>query len=390
MKSIRFLDRRSGYSLASIGLLLGMVAPSLVPVFATAGTLTNRSIAMDSSTADAAGAEYKVTFTTSDDTQTVAMDFCDDSPIAGIACNAPSGFSVASASAAFTSTGAANKPSGTVSVANASANHIEVAGTGASTGSGTFVFTLSGVHNPTAVGSFYARIYTYAGAEDYTDETHLGTTLDTGSVALATTNDVGITAAVRETMTFCVSKTAPTSNCGGTDNPSLTLGEGTAPNIALDSTHLSTGTNYAQISTNAASGAVVNLKSNRTGCGGLVRVGAANCDIKPSGVNTNGNAAIGSALFGLTVGTPASASGATNPSGTFQAAGSYNSSTYYMDYVTGDATGVTSPYGSPVLNTNSLPINNKNIPLTFGASVSNTTPAGLYSATLNMIATGTF
>jgi hypothetical protein len=369
-------------------MLLGMVVPALVPAFASAGNLTTRSIAMSTSAANAAGASYAVTFTPSGGSwQHLVIDWCDESPIIGAGtgtCSLPSGFD---ASSVTVSGGAAI---GTASLNGSStAGHTIIDGTAASTSTSPFTVTLTGVHNRTSAASFYARMYTYA-TVNYTATDNLGTTVDTGAVALATTNTVGISAAVRETMTFCVSKTAPTANCGGTDDPSLTLGEGTAPNIALDSTHLSTGTNYAQISTNAASGAVVNLKSNRTGCGGLVRVGVANCDIKPSGVNGNGNAAIGSALFGLTVGSPVDASGATNATGTFQAAGSYNSSDYYMDYVTGDATGVTSAYGSPVLDTNSLPINNKNIPLTFGASVSNTTPAGLYSATLNLIATGTF
>jgi len=31
-----------------------------------------------------------------------------------------------------------------------------------------------------------------------------------------------------------------------------------------------------------------------------------------------------------------------------------------------------------------------NVPITFGASISNTTPAGSYGATLGLIATGTY
>jgi len=388
MKSLRFLDRRAGYSLASIGMLLGVVVPSVIPAFASAATLTTRSIAMSSSVAAATGADYSVTFTPSGASwQHAVIDWCLDSPVIGQnTCTDPVGFD------AKTGVSISGGAIGTASI-NASSTRIHtiIDGTSASTSTSPTTFVLSGIHNPTAVGSFYARIYTYA-TVNYTDFDTLGTTVDTGAVALSTTDAVGVSAAVRETMTFCVSKSAPGVNCSGTDSPSLILGEGATDDLkALDSTHVSSGTNYAQISTNASSGAIVNLHNSTVGCGGLVRAGATNCDIKPSGVNSNGvlDSTGGLALFGVKLGTPSTL---TDGSGTFQAAAtsSYNASTYYMDYATGDTTGVTSTYGSPFLDTDSLPINNVNMPLTFGASVSNTTPAGLYKATLNLVATGKF
>jgi hypothetical protein len=60
-----------------------------------------------------------------------------------------------------------------------------------------------------------------------------------------------------------------------------------------------------------------------------------------------------------------------------------------MNFVDG-TTGVTSTYGDSLLDTANLPVNNKNVQITFGASVSNLTPAGLYSADLSLIATGKF
>jgi hypothetical protein len=61
-----------------------------------------------------------------------------------------------------------------------------------------------------------------------------------------------------------------------------------------------------------------------------------------------------------------------------------------MGYVSGDATGVTSTYGDPILDTAGAPVNNMGMPLTFGASAANDTAAGLYSADLSLIATGKF
>jgi len=166
------------------------------------------------------------------------------------------------------------------------------------------------------------------------------------------------------------------------------LGEGS--DKALASSAVSTDTNYVQLSTNAASGAIVNMKSNATGCGGMLRTSDTSaCDIGPA---ASGIAA-GQALFGVKLAAAGNAPNATTtPSGTLQPAGtsSYNTSTYFMDYVSGDATGVTSAYGSPILDTDGAPVDNKDMQMTFGASISNNTPAGTYKASLNLIATGKY
>lgn len=391
MKSVRFFDRRAGYSLGAIGLLLGMVLPGVFPAFASAANLTSRSITLSDSSAGAASVSYELKATT---TTAIAaaggmiIEFCDNNPLIGQTCNHPAGLSVASVSA---STGTATDIDTTTPGDNATIQWI-AGGSGLSAGAADITF--SGIHNPTATGTFYARVTTYAGAPDYTDAQNVGTVADQGEVALSTTSSVGVTAYVLESLSFCVANIAPTADCGGLSghNPSLTLGEAiSGGGTALDTGHLSTGTDYAQLSTNAGSGAVVNLKSSTTGCGGLVRAyGGANCDITAQATSGSSALAAGVPKFGLTVGSAASASGATTPSGTLQAINGYDATHYFIDYHSGDATGVTSTYGSGLFDTNSAPVNNKNIPFTFGASISNATPAGIYGATLNLVATGTF
>jgi hypothetical protein len=55
-----------------------------------------------------------------------------------------------------------------------------------------------------------------------------------------------------------------------------------------------------------------------------------------------------------------------------------------------DEANVKSTYGDPILDTNGTGVNNGNVKLTFGASISNTTPAGKYSNAYSLIATGKF
>lgn len=390
MKISRLLDRRAGFSIASFLLLAAMIAPSILPVFASAATLTARSVAMSSSATSAAGAQYTVSFGTSATTSAVIIDWCSDSPIIGVACTAPTGFNAGSATVAFTSAG--YKLAGTVSTTGTTAAHTVISGTTAASGAGTMTFTLTTITNPSTLGSFYARIYTYPSTTTgYTSATNYGTATDTGGVAMATTNAIGVSAAVKEALTFCVTAASPTAACANAASsvPGIVLGHGTP--LALDSSATDTAINYAEISTNASGGAIVYMTNSNTTCGGLRRVsaGATLCDIAPQTTAASAPSILGTAKFGMNVGAQDnSLSGAT---GTIAASAPYSTASQYgMNWVSGNATGVGSTYGDPIFNTSGAPISNVFVPLTFAASVSNATPAGLYSATMNLVATGTF
>lgn len=423
MKSLRLLDRRAGYSLASLGLLLGVVAPTLVPAFASAGQIDQRSITLSSSGVSTVGppatndnVSYELKFTP--ETAITAggglyVDFCNDSPIIGIACGtSPNDVDSTNATrGAVLYNDAAPASNGTIT---AGAHYIEwVAGSNAPAGQ-TVDITFNGLKNPAVAGTYYARVYTYANTGNLpsttTHETSLGTglgtTADTGAVALSFANSIGVTAYVQESMTFCVSGAAPSGNCGTANDP----GNGNNPDIvtdpsvklgvdqgngqlALEAGTLSTANVYAQLSTNAANGATVRLQSDANGCGGLYLNGdTSKCNIGPQDVAANTIAA-GQNLFGVEVAAASTnAPGASSPTGSLVKAtgSSYSDNKYFMNYVTGDASGVTSAYGDPILDTAGAPVNNQNQTLTLGASINNNTPAGKYGATLRLIATGTF
>lgn len=384
MKFLRTFDRRVGYILASFSIILATVSPAFLTASASAATVTTRSVALSTSLANASGVKYLVSFTPVSAAAAYVVDFCNDSPIPATTCTAPTGFSTSGV------TVGSSTPTSTVA---SRTGNTGVTVTAALTGGTPASVELVGLHNPTAAtdntanNGFYARIVTFTttgNAGTYAAGSTTAGTVDSGGVAMSITNSVGVTAAVLETMTFCVSGSAISPNCASTTAPNIVLGVTTGTVTALSASTLSTGSIYTQISTNAASGAIVNMKSDAVSCGGLLRSGApAACDIGPSGV---GGFVAGAAKFGVKTAT------ATGTTGTVQPAGSssYNNTNYFMNYVAGNATGVTSIYGDPFLDTNSLPANNESMTLTFGASISNATPAGLYSANLNMIATGKF
>lgn len=386
-------DSRVRSFTVALGVAFAFVSPTFISSFASAAEVTQRSIQLSSSSADAAGVTYTVAFTAATAAGAFVIDFCSNSPFIPSTCTAPTGFSgtsAASASSGFTDvTGSASK--------------VVVAGTIAA--NDNVSVAISGIHNPTASGAFYARIVTYdtkQHALDNYDATDLGNATtkgwkDTGAAAISISDTIGVSAAVLETMTFCVAgpgtggspEIAPNCNVAGNSNPKPTiqLGEAVGSIKALSPSAVSTGDVYTQISTNAASGAIVNMKSSATGCGGLKRAGAPTaCDILPA---LNTDITLGQAKFGVKA---VAATNGTGAAGSFApvSGGYYNDTTFALRYVAGDATGITSPYGDPFLDTAGAPANNKNMRLTFGASVGNSTPAGNYSADVSLIATGKF
>jgi hypothetical protein len=387
MNSIsRLFDRRAGYIVAAFAVLLAAILPSL----AFAAQATERSIQLSSTSVNATGVTYTVNFKSVSGAGAFVVDFCENTPLLGEACTSPA------TSHGFSATSAASTTSGFTGVSALDANTVRVTGTIAA--DTAISVALTGINNPNVVGPLYARIVTYdtpTNADLYTSAgaaEGVGGAIDSGSIAVSITPTVGVSGAVLESMTFCVSKDAPTQNCVGVTAPTLELGEDVGAGvIALSSNAVSTGDIYTQLSTNAASGAVVRLKSNALSCGGLLRAGAPSaCDILPA--LTSGDITLGQAKFGVKAAAATDPTGSGTPNGTFRVASgsSYNASTYELNYVAGNGTGVTSTYGDSILDTNNLPINNRNMKLTFGASISNNTPAGKYSADLSLIATGKF
>lgn len=382
MKIRQIVSSRLGYLFVSAFTLVGVVLPSALPVAVKAdGQVTSRSIQMSSAKQSDTGVTYKLTFTpaTTLASGVLVLDFCGDSPIiASSSCTTPSGFTAASATAVQNNAGL-------------TASQYSLKWSPASGGftAGTPVTVeFQGITNP-SVNPFYARMYTYTDAStataQHTSNTAVGTYRDYGGFALETTSPVSVSATVMETMTFCVSKAAPAAGCTGTDTPSLTLGTGSP--VTLDTT-LRTAAAYSQVTTNAASGVSVNMKINNT-CGGLLRQGtASSCDIAPAGSSAIAAGSMnGSSKVGMYIGTPVGVSPST---GTIVPTSPYNTAgSYAMNWVSGNATGVGSTYGDNIY-ASSAPVQNMNVPMTFGASASVTTPAGVYKADFSLIATGTF
>ncbi len=388
MRSFRIPGRKAGRIATTAALLVATIVPSFAPALASAAQLTDRSVQLSSSN-EGVTAEYTFTFTATNTAAAVTVEFCSNTPLMPETCTAPTGMNAASGSVA----------SGGTLLGTWTANKVFVT---KSVTAGVNTFTLAGITNPSGEGTIYARIVSYdntTNAQAYASGNLGSGVQDQGAAAIAITNGIDVSGAVLESLTFCTSGAAltdvDTDNnwCESATTPTLTLGHDVGSGvIALDTSALDTANVYTQLSTNASKGAVVRIKSNAI-CGGLIRDGdssqvnnAACTGIAAAG--NSGTFAAGTAKFGVKV---AIADLGDNPStDKLQLASGYHASDYRFNWVSGNASGVSSTYGDEIMNTNLKPVTDQGATLTFGASVGNGTPAGKYRATLSLIATGTF
>lgn len=326
--------------------------------------------------------------------QGVVVDFC-TSPILSSTCTAPTGFSVGAGTATFTTNSA---PMNTLSW-TASAGQVNTGrtfritqATGVSFTSATDVdITITNVQNPTTLGTFYARIYTYttvAGANGYTDTNpDAGAAhTDDGGVALSTANVVTVTAKVQETLLFCVFTSVSTTgvSCPGTIS-GVVIGDANGVLSSTTTNYLSNTAGvtpfYAQLglASNATSGVIVRAKSPATLTSGANTITASGAG---SGSCTADSAAAGTDQFGFNVTAGSGGTGAqTADAGYACGAGSHSF----------DATNLVATYGDPVLSTAGPSTEPTSEALVqFMAKASTTTKSGIYTASFTFIATGTY
>jgi hypothetical protein len=444
MKIQNSVIKRLGYTLVAVFLLVAVSYPAFKPVKVRAAQLGSRSITLSDSgpsggtitsgVGSGANVTYRFSFTTSASADSLVVDFCDgtaSTPIINDACTAPTGMNAGSATVVGSGAGDTGNINGwTITPA---ASQIKLAkGGGSTAAAGSQVFSVTGITNQSTIGTFYARVYTYTNGTfgTYASATSVGNFVDYGGFALSTNRIISITARVQESLTFCVSganQNTWTTNHDCSDPsaataPSLTLGHG-SPTPILDSNNVDYGTVFSQLSTNATYGATIAMRNSNSTCSndggttfpsGLSADGGTTCAIPGAG-DTAVAIVAGVAKFGMFVWDSQQdlgGVGTITPAATYHdnahddftvggvASSNFNDSGaivptdvfYGMDYTTAQTTqfgNVRTTFGS-VVATCSGPVYRANSAYTFAATASLTTPAGVYSANLDLIATGTF
>lgn len=391
---------RSAYAAPALALL----ATSILPIFmqtadaAAPYQVVTRSIKMSSSTPSATSVTYDVTFSESASSypatiKGIIVDFCSTDPIPGDTCSTPTGFSVASG---FTNNGdgVANNASltgftgGTLN-SGRTWDATLAAGVATSATANVFNFQLTAT-NTSTLGSFYARVFTFtttAGATGYTDTNPNagGGEQDYGGIALSTATAINVTAKVQEQLTFCVYTGV---NCGAGGSA---VGLGSNGVLSATSYWVDNSTKY-DIQTNAQSGAVVTAKAPTT------LTGPGGATIAALTTATAASAVVGTSQWGMCT-YSGTAGGGT--SGTFTPNANYNggaTTCNNTNVTSGSGTssgvkyyfnGIGSTYGDPIATqTAGSGYTGNVVPIVASTTTSQT--AGVYTMTLQFIATGTF
>ena len=190
-----------------IAATLGLVLTSAIPMFsgiANAAQVTSRSIELSNATPSATAISYLTTFdtATTGNTGGVVVQFC-TTAIVGSACTAPAGLNATGfgvsgtiGTNAYTATTTADTAANTMAIQDTSPS--------SQTAPAAASLTFTGITNPSAVGTFYARIYTFAtGAEAAAFTAAVpGTYVDYGGVAMTTVQAYTITTTVQEYIDF--------------------------------------------------------------------------------------------------------------------------------------------------------------------------------------------
>lgn len=382
---------RPAYIAVAFVLVTVSVLSGMRPQPVSAAPLTTRSIRISKSaigtTSAGQNVVYRIGFTipAAVNVGGMAIDFCSNSPLIGETCTAPAGFNTNEATPLTI-----NTQSGITDFAidaATDANTIILTRTAASS-SGAVSFELgtgtggNGFTNPTAVGTFYGRLYTYttSGAAQAHDEDAATGYQDYGGIALSTAAVINITARVQETLSFCV---YPDDDGGGVgsgtcgDAPNITIGhDNGAGTFIIDASQVDEALVHFSLSTNANGGAVVRLKGDTL---------KDSVTPTPNDINAQGSpaSAIAAATegFGLRIAT----------AGSLTATAPYNGGAGNYGFVVsgGGADDVTSTFGGQIASVGA-PVNNSVTTIEFAAQASNTTAAGVYTASEQLIATGTF
>lgn len=345
------------FSLLSIALLLSAIITS-VP--ADAAQLTPRKLTLSNSAGGGTGVGYTFDFTVAASTtiKSVNVDIC---TTASGSCNpvtptgVPSGLDTTGASVGTISgIGSGGSWTGTFSTNG----RLRIANN-SNTGTPTNVsIQFTGIVNPTATNTtFFARITTYS-------DSAWTTSIDSGTVAASTANQITVSGSVDEALTFCTGTSGITSSsCAGATGTSVALGTLTTSSTGI-------GTSQVGVTTNAASGYAVTVNGTTLTSGSntitaLATQTASSQGTSQFGLNLKDNAT-------PNVGSDPAGAGSANPTSNYNTADQFR-------FVTGDQ-----------IVSHGSADNFRLFTVSYIANIAGSTPPGTYSSTLTFIATPTF
>jgi len=418
MKAFSITQSRSLAWFAIVVLVAASLLPFLTTQRADAAQVTSRSVEMATSEPGATES-YQISFTVPDNgvenVGAFRVEFCDNNPLPNQSCVFNGiGNDIPNLDSATASTGTFDGETITMSAPTAS-DHWLTFTLGSQTDPSsdtTFDMTVDNIVNPNNStdspndnNSFFVRLYVYSTTSPFAPTQGTGNTFATtnqtneGGAVATTVEQITLEAVVQESLNFCVSEIDPTANCGGLGSHTGIVDLGVLDNTTPIASVVENA--YAQLSTNAYNGAVIEyfaedeFKVSGATCGETdiaatesVTDQCINWD-DTEGVMTPGTEEWGTAVSSI------NAAGVTTAF-TGNVAGLYDLDTAgeYMveDPVYGSGTTPTPGGAYELANSGGVGgvVDNEELVIDYAATVAPTTPTGQYSVTLTYIATTTY
>lgn len=334
-------------------IVLSAVSLTNVPGQAYAADLTNRSVTVGTTEASAITSHlFNFNIASTATVGSLEFEYCDNSPLIGAPCNAPSGLSVNAANIA-SQTGEA----GFTIHPSTGGNRLVLSRAPSAASPQPVSYEFTNITNPSAIQqSVFVRISTYV-----SDDTS-GTRVDAGAVLFSTARSLTTTGYVPPYLTFCVGLTVA-ADCSATEGNFIDFGE-------LLRTSPATGTSQFAGSTNDVTGYNVAVYGNTLTSGNSV--------IPP--LSANGPSVAGTGQYGLNLRANSAPTIGQNPVGigTASPQPGYNTSNSFR-FVSGET-----------ITSSPLPTNFNRFTVSYLINVSPAQQPGVYAATMTYVATASF
>lgn len=302
-------------------------------------------------------AQYDLSFSgqTAGSIGSIRLQLCTNDPFPGTACTAPAGLDFTAATLA-TQTGMLGF---SIDPSTTTANELVLTHSSTTpTIAGLVSYTLANVKNPSAGGTVYGRLETFASL-DATGPSH-----DAAGLALSFTNNaLNINSVVPPYLLFCLGNTIQAFDCNTAQGNYIDFGE-------LSPTHTATGQSQFIVATNADFGYTIRALGTTMTSGTNVIPALSSPDVSR----------VGTSQFGLNLRANSSPSAGSDVQGTGVGVVSPNYNTpNFFQFISGD-----------VLVSATDPDYYRLFTVTYIANVSSTQAPGVYVSTLQYIALASF
>lgn len=327
---------------------------TLSPFTVQASSVENRFIQLETARPSDVGL-HRIGFTITDFSQpigSIRVQYCGNSPIIGDACDPPDGLNAGDVSIELQV-----GESGFLVHGDSDDNNVILSRSPAMATQPNLRYVLADIENPSALGTFYARVFTYP-----TDDGS-GPYIQAGGIALSTNIDVNIESEVPPYLTFCSAIEIPGLDCAEANGFFVDLGEFSEVSSTTTSSQFLVATNAANGFTTRINGST--LTSGNNVIPALESPSAVQPGISQFGINLRNNTA------------PNVGSNPTGP-GTATPTANYNSQNQFMFA------------NNSVIVSSALPSDIRKFTISYVANINENQAPGVYTTTMSFITLANF